>query len=64
MTASTQLVHYFDTTRHAVPCGSPGFAEHSTKHSRSVTCPACLALLRARTAPAQESATGDASHAW
>ena len=59
----TTLVHYFDTLLHSVPCGSPGFEQRSTKHSRSVTCPRCVALLRARTAPAQTIGLGDASHA-
>ncbi len=61
---STAPVHYFDTVLHSVPCGAPAYAERSTKHARSVTCTACVAFLRARTAPAQSAGLGDASHAW
>ncbi|HEX9050944.1 MAG TPA: hypothetical protein VF841_10465 [Anaeromyxobacter sp.] len=60
---TTSPVHYFDPVHHVVPCGA-GLAQRSTKHSRNVTCPACVTFLRARTAPAQASALGDASHAW
>ncbi len=62
-TSSTSVVHYFDTDRHSVPCGAPGFAERSTKHARHVTCPACVALLR-EGAPAQAGGHEDAAHAW
>ncbi len=58
-----QTIHYFDTTLRSVPCGAT-FAQRSTKHVRSVTCPACVAALRARTAPAQASGHADASHAF
>jgi hypothetical protein len=62
-TSSTSVVHFFDTIRHAVPCGAPGFAERSTKHSHGVTCPRCVELLRARPAPGHATAADDA-HAW
>jgi hypothetical protein len=61
---TTSVVHYFDTAHHSVPCGAPGFAERSTKHARQVTCSACMAALRAGTAPEQAITHGDASHAW
>lgn len=40
------LVHYFDPEKHRILCGLPGF-DRSTKHSRGVTCPSCVELLRA-----------------
>jgi hypothetical protein len=39
-------VHYFDTTLHRILCGVRGSDHRSTKHSRFVTCDACLGLLR------------------
>jgi hypothetical protein len=59
----TSLVHYFDPILHSIPCGSRGFAEPSTKHARSVTCPECRDHLRARTAPPPAATSGDA-HVW
>lgn len=41
-------VHYYDTSRHLILCGLRGFDHRSTKHSRDVTCEACVGLLRAR----------------
>jgi hypothetical protein len=42
------LVHYYDTRTHAILCGVHGFEHRSTKHARSVTCPACVGLLAKR----------------
>ena len=39
-------VHYFDTRLHRIVCGVRGPDHRSTKHSRDVTCDACLGLLR------------------
>ncbi len=39
-------VHYFDTSLHRIACGVRGSDHRSTKHSRDVTCDACLGLLR------------------
>lgn len=39
-------VHYFDTSLHRIACGVRGADHRSTKHSRDVTCDACLGLLR------------------
>jgi hypothetical protein len=61
---STSPVHYFDPILHSIPCGAPGFAEPSTKHSRSVTCQACVAFLRARTTPAPAAHASGDTHAW
>ncbi len=41
-----RLVHYYDTERHQVLCGST--EGHSTKHPRGITCTDCVALLRQR----------------
>lgn len=43
-----RLVHYYDTERHAVLCGTRTAEDHSTKHPRGVTCRDCLTLLRER----------------
>lgn len=50
-------VHSYDTGQHRIVCGVRGVEHRSTKHSRSVTCPACVALLhRAAPAPSSELA--------
>jgi hypothetical protein len=55
------LVHFYDTFTHSILCGVRGVDHHSTKHSRSVTCRACVALLieqgKSRHAPAGTAAT-------
>jgi hypothetical protein len=38
-------VHFYDTLAHRILCGVRGVDHHSTKHSRSVTCQACVTLL-------------------
>jgi hypothetical protein len=45
---SASLVHYYDTRQHKILCGLRGFEQRSTKHSRSVTCHACVGLLAKR----------------
>jgi hypothetical protein len=55
---STPLVHYFDTRLHRILCGLRGFEHRSSKHSRNVTCQACLGLLGKRLAGETESDTG------
>lgn len=42
------LVHYYDTRAHGILCGVRGPDHRSTKHSRSVTCHACIGLLGKR----------------
>ena len=46
--AAATLVHYYDTRAHTILCGLWGSDHRSTKHSRSVTCSACVGLLRER----------------
>ena len=41
-------VHFFDPDRHVILCGLHGFPDRSTKHRRSVTCPACVERLSDR----------------
>jgi hypothetical protein len=41
-------MHFFDTLRHEIACGVRGAQHRSTKHSRFVTCPACVSLARER----------------
>jgi hypothetical protein len=43
-------VHFYDTRLHQILCGLRGFEHRSTKHSRDVTCDACVGLLRERPA--------------
>ena len=43
-----RLVHYYDTERHQVLCGTRTAEDHSTKHPRGITCSKCIALLRER----------------
>lgn len=57
----TKLVHYFDTLHHRILCGVDAFDQRSTKHSRDVTCDACIGLLRERAmGAAGKQATGAA----
>lgn len=42
------LVHYYDTNTHGILCGVRGADHRSTKHSRGVTCHACVGLLGKR----------------
>jgi len=44
----TTPVHFYDTRSHAILCGVRGFEQRSTKHARSVTCHACVGMLRER----------------
>jgi hypothetical protein len=39
------LVHYYDTRLRRILCGVRGFEQRSSKHSREVTCQACIGLL-------------------
>jgi hypothetical protein len=54
-------VHFYDTFAHRILCGVRGVDHHSTKHSRSVTCRACVTLLiehgKSQHAPAGTAAT-------
>jgi hypothetical protein len=56
------LVHYYDTHLHEILCGVRGFDHRSTKHSRQVTCHACVGLLGKRptlaTPAAVDASTG------
>jgi len=52
-----RLVHYYDTERHRILCGSPIADDHSTKHPRGVTCHSCLALLRQKLGEAAAGAS-------
>jgi hypothetical protein len=57
---SVPLVHYYDTTLRRILCGLRGPEHRSTKHSRSVTCDACVGLLRMRPAESDGRARSDA----
>ena len=43
MEPQIRLVHWYDTEAHRNACGAAG-QSNSTKHTRGVTCTACLAL--------------------
>jgi hypothetical protein len=45
---SASVVHYYDTRTHGILCGLRGADHRSTKHSRNVTCHACVGLLAER----------------
>lgn len=47
LTSSTPM-HFYDTVKHQIACGVRGAEHRSTKHSRFVTCPACVALAGKR----------------
>lgn len=44
----TRLVHHFDIRLRRIACGLHGYDHRSTKHVRSVTCDACIGVLRER----------------
>jgi hypothetical protein len=50
-------VHYYDTSLHRILCGVRGFDQRSTKHSRDVTCDACVGLLRERPIAAKSASS-------
>jgi hypothetical protein len=57
-------IHFYDTAAHRIACGVRGVDHRSTKHPRTVTCPACVSLLGERTdggGVAAESADGMAA---
>ncbi len=54
----TSPVHFYDTHLHQILCGLHGFEHRSSKHSRNVTCQACVALL----GPRREADTRPGSH--
>ncbi len=54
-------VHWFDTSIHRIACGVRGSDHRSTKHSRDVTCDACLGLLRDQPSRLGSSSPGAAT---
>ena len=46
--SAVSLVHFYDTRLHQILCGVRGSDHRSTKHSRGVTCHACVRLLGER----------------
>jgi hypothetical protein len=57
-----ELVHYYDTRQRRILCGLRGVEHRSTKHSRSVTCHACVGLLGERTAAVAGAAASPGDH--
>jgi hypothetical protein len=55
---SVPVIHYYDPVAHGIVCGVGAADNRSTKHSRNVTCAACVALLAER-APADAGPAGD-----
>lgn len=53
--AGGRLVHHFDVERRRVLCGAAVGEDHSTKHTRGITCDTCRSLLEER---ADERARG------
>ncbi len=54
----TAPIHYYDTSLRRIACGLRVSENRSTKHSRNVTCTACIGLLARQVAA---PATGAAS---
>jgi hypothetical protein len=52
-----RLVHHYDTEHRRILCGASSPDDHSTKHSRGVTCSDCIALLRERDAVGADGTT-------
>ena len=57
------LVHFYDTRSRAIVCGVRGYDHRSTKHSRQVTCQACVGILRERPSLAAASRSDNAAGA-
>lgn len=51
-------VHYYDTSLRRILCGLRVSEHRSTKHSRNVTCTACLGLMGRTLAAPAPAATG------
>jgi hypothetical protein len=47
---ATSVIHFYDTRTRRILCGVRGAEHRSTKHSRGVTCHACVGLLADRPA--------------
>ncbi len=58
---SNRPVHLYDTQLHRIVCGSPVAEDHSTKHARGVTCPACMTVLHERATEGAASSAAAAS---
>ncbi|HET9598895.1 MAG TPA: hypothetical protein VFP65_25205 [Anaeromyxobacteraceae bacterium] len=46
--ASTRPIHLYDTQLHRIACEDHIADDHSTKHMRTVTCAACITVVRER----------------
>ena len=60
---AASVIHFYDTATHGILCGVRGADHRSTKHSRSVTCHACIGLLADRQALGAEAPHVSPSHA-
>ncbi len=60
---AASVIHFYDTGTHGILCGVRGAEHRSTKHSRSVTCHACIGLLADRPALAAQAAQASSSPA-
>lgn len=56
------VIHYFDPQLRRILCGVRGADHRSTKHLRSVSCPACVALTGPRTVNVRAAADPAAAH--
>lgn len=54
--SAASIIHFYDLRTHGILCGVRGAEHRSTKHSRSVTCRACIGLLVDRPALGAEAA--------
>jgi len=53
------VIHFYDVRLRETLCGLRGFKHRSTKHARSVNCPACVGLLQSRRAGPELRRRGD-----
>lgn len=59
---TSSVVHFYDTQTRRILCGARGPDQRSTKHVRSVSCPACVGLVATRAAsssPARPEVVAD-----
>jgi hypothetical protein len=61
--SAVSLVHFYYTRTHQILCGVRGSDHRSTKHSRGVTCHACVRLLGERPDVPHEHAEVPTGHA-
>jgi hypothetical protein len=57
---AASVIHFYDTNTHGILCGVRGAEHRSTKHSRGVTCNACVGRLGDRATQDREGSSQNA----